>query len=365
VSYFSNGLADSGVEMTLTGTNYYTGKTETYTAETGADGTYLFPDAVRGEYTLAPSKPEAPVPANLTAADGSEIADAALGLKVLTPIQFKAADVTGNGRISGLDASRVTRFATGLLDEMSNTGTPAPAWQFEPASVTVSLNADTADLNFAAALTGDVSGNYRPGTSVKTARDATDTALLKVRQGEMLSVPLVLTQETFIRGIDVRIEYDADMLTLSDLSLSGGILENENYEFVSNPNEPGVIRIAIFSLSSLTAVTGSGTVMTADFTVTGPKEFSVLRLERFDCNEIPVSASVPRSSSEPEEIITGGFEFDGSVFGGAAIRTEIDYDVNLYDLTGDGRIGLEDAVQALLEGDLKTAIRALQCVTGM
>jgi hypothetical protein len=182
----------------------------------------------------------------------------------------------------------------------------------------------------------------------------------------MLSVPLVLTQETFIRGIDVRIEYDADMLTLSDLSLSGGILENENYEFVANPNEPGVIRIAIFSLSSLTAVTGSGVILTADFNVTGPREISELRLERFDCNEIPVSASQRRNdSSDEEEIITGGFEFDGSVFGGAAIRTEIDYDLNLYDLGGDGRIGVEDAIQALLEGDLKTAIRALQCVTGM
>jgi hypothetical protein len=180
----------------------------------------------------------------------------------------------------------------------------------------------------------------------------------------MLSVPLVLTQETFIRGIDVRIEYDADMLTLSDVSLSGGILEHENYEFVANTAEPGVIRIAIFSLSSLTAVTGSGTVMTADFTVTGPKENSSLRLERFDCNEIPVSASVPRSSSESEEI-TGGFYLSGGVFGEALIRTEIDCDLNLHDLSGDGRIGVEDAIQALREGDLKTAICALQCVTGM
>jgi len=80
-------------------------------------------------------------------------------------------------------------------------------------------------VSFTAALTGDVSGNHRPGSPAKSARDTADAALLKVRQGDMLSVPLVLTDETFIRGIDIRIEYDADMLTLSDLSLSGGILK--------------------------------------------------------------------------------------------------------------------------------------------
>jgi len=168
------------------------------------------------------------------------------------------------------------------------------------------------------------------------------------------------------------------MLVLSDLSREGGILEDGDYQFVVNTDEPGIIRMAIYSASEV--VTGQGLLITANFTVRETKPSSVLRLERFDCNELPVSVpeckncifaskaslklALPNPESEHDEI-TGGFYFNGALFREASVRIEGYYDVNFYDLDGDGRIGLEDAVRALLENDIYGAIRALQCLTGM
>ncbi len=48
---------------------------------------------------------------------------------------------------------------------------------------------------------------------------------------------------------------------------------------------------------------------------------------------------------------------------GAEYLTQ-DEPVSRYDLSGDGRVGLEDAIHALRQEDMEGAIRALQCTAG-
>jgi hypothetical protein len=88
----------------------------------------------------------------------------------------------------------------------------------------------------------------------------------------------------------------------------------------------------------------------------------VLKLERFDCNEIPVFVPECRTERIASEI-TGGFYFGGTVFREALIRN--DGGQNLLDIDGSGKIGLEDALRALQETNLEGAVRVLQCLTGM
>jgi hypothetical protein len=358
IAYFSNGLGISGVKIILEGLNS-AGEAEIYTAETDSDGAYLFSDILPGDYTLSPEKNEAPNPENLSAEDAYEIAAAVVGITPLTDIQHKAADVNGNNRVTGLDASNLARFAAGLISEMSDTDKPAPGWQFEPELLAISLSSDMDAQNFSAGLTGDVSGNYTPGIRKKTARE-NSPSLLPLVPGDILSVPLVLTQETDIRSIDIRITYDPDMLVLSELSRERGVFEGESYQFVVNTNEPGVIHMIIYADSL--PVSTQGTLITANFIVSGSKPVSVLKLERFDCNEIPVFVPECRTERIASEI-TGGFYFGGTVFREALIRN--DGGQNLLDIDGSGKIGLEDALRALQETNLEGAVRVLQCLTGM
>ncbi|QTA84808.1 Immunoglobulin domain-containing protein [Desulfonema magnum] len=359
VTYFSNALPVSDVLITLEGTNFYTGDPVTDTALTDKAGTYTFSDVVRGDYTITAFRDDEAVTESLSATDASKIALSVLGKQVLSEMQKKAADVTGNGSVTGLDASRLVRFTTGLIPAMSDNG-KAASWQFDTDSSELSPDSDMENLDFVAAITGDVSGNYSPGSSPGALRTSRVSEVsVTVTPGEILSVPVILEQETAMEGIDIRISYDSDMLAPADVILAGGILEYEDYELTVNTDRDGEISLAIFAISDI--FTGSGTVVTVNFDVIGPKGSSVLEFVEFRCNEIPVSDRY--DESRDTGAVSGGFYLNGALSQCLRIRIDAEGETVTYDLNGDGRTAVEDAIIALRRGDLEGAIRALQCLT--
>jgi len=362
VSYFGNLLPIPGMTVMLRGTDFYTGNAVSADILTDESGNYLFSDTIRGDYNLTPFKKEPLDPKKLSATDSEVIADAAAGLKILTPMQQKIADVTLNGRVSGLDASRLGRFTAGLITEMSGSGDPAPAWISEPESLSFSLNADTGNQNFTTALTGDVSGNYSPGASEKSVREPSGIKDITAAKGSVLCVPVVINDDKEILGIDIDIEYDETVISAREATLEGGILGYRDYETAVNLNEPGRIRMAIFRYSGRSFTT-SGTVVNLYFDVIGPVYGSgMLTFNRFDCNEIPVS---DRHEEERDGALTGGFSltYDVSTSLRVGITPGPDYDPMRYDMNGSGKVDMRDAVRALQEGRLEGAIRALQILT--
>jgi len=360
--YFSNLLPIPNMKIMLTGKDFYTGNAVSADTLTDSSGNYLFSDIVRGDYTVTPFKNDPPDPKKLTAADADIIADVALGLKTVTPAQYKAADVTLNGRVSGLDASRTGRFKAGLITEMSSSGAPTPGWVSDPESLSFFLNSDTEGRDFTMYLTGDVSGSYTPGASDTSAREPGRTAEIMAEQGSVLSVAIVVGEETEFHGIDLDIEYNEIVLSAREATLDGGILNDRDYETAVNLTEPGRIRIAIFGYSG-NHITGSGTVVILHFDVVGPLYgSSLLSFTRFDCNELPVSAG---NKEEREDVITGGFYADGTLSDSLRIIVTPDpnYDPMDYDMNGDGKIDMKDTLRALQDGRLESAIRALQILT--
>ncbi|MCP4091563.1 MAG: hypothetical protein GY746_17515, partial [Gammaproteobacteria bacterium] len=98
------------------------------------------------------------------------------------------------------------------------------------------------------------------------------------------------------------------------------------------------------------------------FRVTGePDDSTLLTFREFECNRIPISAPV-----------SGGFFTGGTVSlrlkitvsGDQTITVEKENDIMIYDLNRDGRVGPQDAVYALRQGNMKAAVYALQCITG-
>ncbi len=359
VSYFSNLMPVPDMKIMLAGTDSYTGNPVSAETFTDASGNYLFSDAVRGDYSVTPFKNDPPDPKNLSAADAELIAEAALGVRSLTPFQYRIADITLNGRVSGLDASRLGRFTAGLTPGINGAGPVSPTWISEPDSFSFSLNADTENQDFTAALAGDVSGNYTPGASETSAREPGRITEITAEQGSVLSVPVIIGDETEILGIDIDIEYDETVLSAREATLSGGILGYQDYETAVNLNEPGRIRMAIFGYSGK-KITGSGTVVNLYFDVFGPVAAdSLLTFTRFDCNEIRISDG----NGEREETVTGGFGTDSGV--SMSLRVGVIPDNPLkYDTDGDGRVDMRDVFQALQNGDLKGAARALRVLIG-
>ncbi len=359
VSYFSNLMPVPDMKIMLTGTDFYTGNAVSEETFTDASGNYLFPEVIRGEYSVMPFKNDPPDPKKLSAADAYLIAEAALGVRSLTPLQYRIADITLNGRVSGLDASRLGRFTAGLTAGINGAGPVSPTWISEPESFSFSLNADTENQDFTAALAGDVSGNYSPGASETSAREPGRITEITAEQGSVFCIPIVISDGTEFRGIDIDIDYDETVLSAREAALGGGILGYEDYEAAVNLTEPGRIRMAIFGYSGK-HITGSGTVVNLYFDITGPVSgTSLLTFTRFDCNEIRVSDG----NGERDETVTGGFGADGNVSLSLRIGVIPD-DPMKYDADGSGIVDMRDAVQALHEGDPEGAIRALRILTG-
>jgi hypothetical protein len=363
-SYYSSGQPVPGTLLTLKGTNFYTGEEEIFTAETFADGTYVIQNAVRGEYTLTPSRTDNPGTAGLSAEDSSKIAGFALRRDTLTPEEILLADVTGNGTVSGTDASRLGRYVGGLIPAMNYT---REYWRFEPASAAVSLDADAENQDFAVTRIGDMSGNWTPGAK-RSSRYAAHVTKITAEPGATLSVPLIFSEPAEIRGVDIAAEFDASVLTPGEITLAGGILEYGQYELIVNTNEEGRIRIVLFAAPEY-AFTGTGTFLTLNFDITGSYgSGTLLTLTQFDCNEIPVSDG--NAAYLAAESVTGGFYMNGEVSRalGIGIGTEYTpavYDPGAYDINGDGRTDAADAAAALREGSPGAAVRVLQYLTGI
>jgi len=225
VVYVSDEAPVSGILLTLENAD------DVYeTAETDENGWYVFSDVLPGDYTLTPSRDDASDPVCISSSDASDIARFVVGLYEFGDDQMAAADVTGNGTVTGTDAGMVSLYSAGLRTSMNEEGAN---WKFGPASLSLSANdSDVENQNFSATRLGDVSGNCSPGherrTTVRTFQSSdpglSQTLKVFAEPGSVLSVPIVLNHGTGIRGIDIVAEFDEDVLGVAGVTLARGIL---------------------------------------------------------------------------------------------------------------------------------------------
>jgi hypothetical protein len=91
--------------------------------------------------------------------DASLILSHVVGSATLTGSALAAADVTGNGEVSALDASKVLEVAAGL--ETVPFANQVSAWAFEPAERRYDeITSNITNADFTAIFMGDVSGNW-------------------------------------------------------------------------------------------------------------------------------------------------------------------------------------------------------------
>jgi hypothetical protein len=324
------------------------------TASTDDNGYFEFYHVPPGDYTLIPSKSGDPGSESLTAEDASKIARYVVRDYEFDEYQQIAADVNENDRITGLDASDVARYQIGLLPAMNDRENN---WAFSPDSVNFRADSDIAK-DFAAVRLGDVSGNYSAPAKTGRDRPVSESTSIHVNQGERLSIPVVLNDGREIEGIDLRINFDPDILVPTQATLIGGILEYETYQLVANLNGDDWIAAAIFAETG-NLFSGSGIIAYLEFDVVGTKENAVIEFTRFQCNESPVFDKLRQS-----ETVSGGFYINDTI-SQRLILNPGETEPMLRDLNKDRRIGAEDSIFALQQGDVKTAIEVLQYLVGI
>jgi hypothetical protein len=150
------------------------------------DGFYALPEVAAEMRTLQPKK-TGDFDEGISSLDGALVKQIVVGLETADEFQALAADVTGNGAISSLDAARIIQFQLGIITKFAVANTCGSDWVFVPdpspasnqtlvqpqiASGTCQPGAIQFDplvtpvdaQDFIAVLFGDCTGNWMPST---------------------------------------------------------------------------------------------------------------------------------------------------------------------------------------------------------
>ncbi|MBK9214364.1 MAG: carboxypeptidase regulatory-like domain-containing protein [Chloracidobacterium sp.] len=223
-------------------------------------GTYSLSGFDGGNYTRSASKTGGIPAVTITSFDSSRIAQHVVGLvPFIGPNQPTVADVSGTGGVTSFDAALIARYVVSL----PGSGTTGN-WTFSPSYGPSTVYANITGEDYVALLMGDVTGNWdwpaaHPGGRMalgERPRLPTLTApTMTARSGMAFTVPLrvanVVDQEVTAYQFNVR--YDstvirpaADPIRLAS-TVSDGMVATVNAE------EPGLLRVAVFSALPLTA----------------------------------------------------------------------------------------------------------------
>jgi hypothetical protein len=152
--------------------------------QTDTNGQYAFFGIPAGNDQVQPSK-QGDQGDGISVLDAVYVLQALSGTRVLSPAQLLAADVTGNGTISVLDAVRILQLKAGLITRFEVAQACGSDWAFIPVPAATPnqsvitpqmtpgscqagaikfqpLSGTATNQDFSAVLFGDVTGNWSP-----------------------------------------------------------------------------------------------------------------------------------------------------------------------------------------------------------
>jgi hypothetical protein len=253
---------------------------------TDTNGNYTLLDIVAGNLSIEPSKSD-----NMSGAvnsmDASAALEAAADIHALTPTELLGCDVTGNGSVSGLDASMILQFTVAMMAHLPvaehcdsdflflPNATPLPGQtQNQPVITTTTclpgnitfnpLGGLANGQNFLAVAIGDCAADWQPGGGGGGGfQDPPATAWIGPLHGTERAprLPLYVQPGTSFKALDVVIHYDAAALVADRIRFVGaarGLMSRANLA------EPGIVRIGMASANPI--VSDDNAVLVVHFT---------------------------------------------------------------------------------------------------
>ncbi|MFQ6092105.1 MAG: cohesin domain-containing protein [bacterium] len=232
----------------------------------------------------------------VTAYDAALVAQAAVGLRTLSPLQRVAGDASANCAVSAYDAALIAQRAAGLIFSL-----PAGPWVLIPEKVTVTqenwctapsclthtpLAMDRDGQDFVAVPVGDVSGNWSPTQgAMKRSWPVELFQNVTAHCGQGLTLPIFVGDDKGIVAVDLTFTYDPAVLCLDSVSQTDA---TKNFTMVLNPL-PGCAQVCLFGPTSSGE---KGPLLELKFTVIGERgDVSPLNVSRLLINEKPLTVA--------------------------------------------------------------------------
>ena len=265
---------------------------------TNAGGLYSLSGFGPGAYTVTPSK--ANQVHEITNADATAVAQHVVGFITLNANQLIAADVSGNGTVSSLDASYIAQYVAGFTPP-GFTGT----WRFLPANrVYPNVLANQTNQDYTAILLGEVTGNWistgplrQSLTEVKDQKQqqldvaAQVVAVTAPTQfagaGSNFTVSLSASNTTGenIFGYEFNLLYNQSVILPQIIPCDNAGTISSGRSVVCNANTPGLLRVVVFSTTG-TPISGAGILLKLNFNAVGAVgNASPLTIQNFIFNE--------------------------------------------------------------------------------
>lgn len=198
-------------------------------------GRFEFAAVAPGSWRLEPQK-DRDVQYAVSALDAAYILQAVSGLRDLDPLALLACDVTGDGTLSALDATRILQLAVGQIERLPIAQTCGSDWVFLPQPLAVPqqrlvlpessetscqhgaisfepLQGNAVQQDFAAVLFGDCTGNWQAaglGAARRFRIGAAQAGLgtPQRRRGDRWLVPLYIQGGDMVEALTAHIAYD-------------------------------------------------------------------------------------------------------------------------------------------------------------
>ena len=266
IQYYSNAAPVSAATVALLGST-------PANLSTDAFGAFAFGDLTAGDWQIQPQKLGGMNTA-VSALDAVYVLQAAVGSRVLSAMQQLACDVTGNGTLSGLDASLILQYNVGLITRFPVAERCGSDWAFvptagggnaqliapqitagscEPGAIAYQpLSANALNQSFDAMTFGDCTGNWQPpaGGGGTSAGDVVATPLRagQWRYAKSGRVWLPLYIDTTSSAVSGEVGYDPTVLRLVGVRR---LAAARRALMVVNGHEAGRLRIALASATPL------------------------------------------------------------------------------------------------------------------
>jgi hypothetical protein len=274
---------------------------------TDANGDYLLTGFGAGPYTVTPSKTGQVN--GISNSDATAVAQHVVGFITLNSTQQMAADVTGNGTITSLDASYIAQYVA-YIPNPGLSGT----WKFIPASRSyANLQMTSSNQDYSAILMGEVTGNWNPNAlrpeEKQSDKQQSDSARPEqavvvtapnpqlTSSGSNFTVDLTASDTTGenIFGYEFNLIYDSNVLMPHSTPCASAGTISDGRSVVCNPNTPGLLRVVVFSTTGV-PISGGGTLLKLNFKAVGSNgNTSSLTFQNFMFNE-----------GAPEDVTTNG-----------------------------------------------------------
>jgi len=218
----------------------------------------------------------------ITAMDAVFALQSVLALRTLDAQQQLACDVSGDGRVSPIDAVMMLQYKVGLLDQFPVSTACESDWAFTPAPATVPnqqlvqpqsgatscqrgaidftpLDGTAEGQDFSAVLFGDCSLNWQPGIgSTAPGRlpgGEPRSQHHRVRLGRLPStrtgtvrVPVYIDGDRPLHGLDLQLAYDAARLRFAG---ARRVRQTRSAAMALNSPRPGVLALSMASINPL------------------------------------------------------------------------------------------------------------------